>query len=81
MAKYKDYPDVVLARNLKKLCAEKNITQGQMGAICYKDRKAVNAWVNCVASPSAYSLKKICAYYGVSADELLGLRGEVNGKS
>ena len=70
----KNYPDATLAKNLKRLCAERNIKQAELARICDKERKTANAWVNCVSSPTAWDIKQICMRYNLSADELLGLR-------
>lgn len=68
-----DYPDVVTARRIKAVIAEKGLTQGEVAKATNRERKTVIAWVNCVTSPSAYCLKKFCVKYNVSADWILGL--------
>lgn len=70
-----NFPDPILARNIRRLLAERNITQQQFANCCEKERKAVSSWVNEYSSPSAWDLKQICLNYGVSADEMLGLKG------
>lgn len=78
-----NFPDPVLARNIRKLIAEKGITQKKFAECCQKERKAVLSWVNEYTSPSAWDLKQICIEYGVSADEMLGLNkkeGILHGK-
>lgn len=74
--KRKVYPDATLARNIKKILAEKNMTQRRLAEIVGKERKTINAWVNCLSSPSATEIKIICLEFRISADELLGLKGE-----
>ena len=69
-----NFPDPVLAKNLRKLVAEKNLTQKQLASCCGKERKAYLNWLNEYTSPSAWDLKQICITYGVSADEMLGLK-------
>lgn len=72
--KKKIYPDPVFARNLKKLLAEKRLTQERFANVLGKERKSVNNWINCLTAPTVTELKMICLEYGVSADEMLGIR-------
>lgn len=69
-----NFPDPVLAKNLRKLVAEKNLTQKQLARCCGKERKACLNWLNEYTSPSAWDLKQICITYRVSADKLLVLK-------
>lgn len=68
------YPDPELAKNLRKLCAERNILQSDLAACCVKEKKAAMHWLNEISSPTAWDLKQICITYGLSADEMLGLK-------
>lgn len=70
-----NFPDPMLATNIRKLIAERNLTQEQFATCCDKSRKAICSWVNEYSSPSAWDLKQICLTYRVSADEMLGLKG------
>lgn len=73
-------PDIIIANNIKTLIAERNITQEQLASCCGKSRKAAMHWVNGYSNPSAMDIKNICLNYGISADELLGIRRQ-NGNS
>lgn len=70
-----NYPDPVLADNIRALIQEKKITGKQLAATCNKERKSVTNWINCYSSPSAWDIIQICINYRVSADELLGIKG------
>lgn len=72
--KHRIYPDPVFARNLKKLLAEKNLTQKRVANMLGKERKSVSSWILGYTSPTVPELKQICLEYRVSADELLGLK-------
>ena len=76
--KRKQYPMLLLSRNLKRLCAEKNIKQKELAEICGKERKTASSWINCVSTPSAIDIYCICKRYNLSANELLGLKESEN---
>lgn len=67
------YPDPVIARNLKRLLAERNVTQVEVARMLNKDRKCVYSWVNCLTSPNTTDFKRLCLIFNISADELLGI--------
>ena len=69
-----NFPDPIVAENIKNLIKEKGLTQQQFADCVFKERKAICSWVNEYSSPSAWDLKRICLTYGVSADEMLGIQ-------
>lgn len=75
------YPDLVLAENIRKLMKEKKLSCRQLASVCGKERKSALNWANEVSGPSARDLKRICLAYGLSADEMLGIkRRDTNGE-
>lgn len=69
-----NFPDFILAENLRKLVSEKKLTHQDLASVCKKERKSALNWLNEYSSPSAWDLKQICLRYNLSADEMLGLK-------
>lgn len=67
-------PDKVIANNIKRICAEQNISQSDLGAICGKSFRSAHHWIHGASTPSAEDIKKICVALHLSADELLGIK-------
>lgn len=52
---------------------EPKINQVQLASLLYTSRTQVSRWEVGSAYPSLENLKRLCEYYSVSADYLLGL--------
>lgn len=59
-----------LSTNIEKLMKSKNLTQQQIAAICGVKQPSVNQWLK-TGSISKKNLMKLCAYFGLSPDDLL----------
>lgn len=64
----------VIAQNIRKLLAEKNITQEELANTCERHTRTAWCWANGRYVPNSEDIRKICIVYQVSADELLGIR-------
>jgi len=58
---------------LKQLRIENKISLRDLGCELKVDHSTISRWENGEISPSIIYLKKICLYFDVSADYLLGL--------
>lgn len=63
-----------LPEKLKELRKEKGISQKEVSAALGLTRNAFTNYENGYREPSLETLKKICRYFEVSADYLLGLK-------
>ncbi len=63
----------ILSERLKELRAEKGITQKQLSDAIGNAQSAIYYWESDKQEPSVSALKKLCEYFNVSADYLLGL--------
>lgn len=55
----------------KQLCKENGVTQKQALADMGMGRNSAQSWIN--GSPSLETLQKIAEYFGISADDVLGV--------
>ncbi len=62
----------MFSENIKKLRESQNLSQSQLADIVGTSRQCVSNWENGYAPPSLDSLTKICDYFNVSMDYLLG---------
>lgn len=58
---------------LKELRLEKGLTQKQLANEIGNVQSAIAYWENNKQEPTISALKKLCKYFGVSADYLIGL--------
>lgn len=64
------------AQKLKELRKEKDMTQCTVAKELYIGRKTWSNYENSLREPSLETLKKICLYFEISADYLLGISEE-----
>lgn len=58
---------------LQDLITDNDMTQEELAEIIGVHRKQIGRWINGQAEMGIDKLKKICQYYGVSADYILNL--------
>ena len=58
---------------LKELRKEKHLTQKQLAQVLQTTDDSIFSWEKGRSQPSIEMLQKICAYFSVSADYLLGI--------
>ncbi|MCI9561157.1 MAG: helix-turn-helix transcriptional regulator [Clostridia bacterium] len=63
-----------LAEKLKELRIEKGLSQREVSSALGMTRNAFTNYENGYREPSLENLKKICQFFDVSADYLLGLK-------
>jgi transcriptional regulator with XRE-family HTH domain len=63
-----------LAEKLKELRIEKGLSQREVSSALGMTRNAFTNYENGYREPSLDNLKKICQFFDVSADYLLGLK-------
>ena len=63
-----------LAEKLKELRIEKGLSQREVSSALGMSRNAFTNYENGYREPSLDNLKKICQFFDVSADYLLGLK-------
>lgn len=63
-----------LAEKLKELRIEKGLSQREVSSALGMTRNAFTNYENGYREPSLDNLKKICQFFNVSADYLLGLK-------
>ena len=61
---------------IKEVRIYKNLTQTQLGKILNVRNTTISAWEKDIAEPPYETLKKICVYFDVTSDYLLGLEDE-----
>ena len=66
---------------LKELRKEKNLTQKQLAEALNNAQSAIFYWETNKQEPTISALKKICLFFDVSADYLLGLEDETGSKT
>ena len=67
--------------SIKELRKEKNLTQKQLAEILDNAQSAIFYWETNKQEPTISALKKICLFFEVSADYLLGLEDETGSKT
>ena len=65
------------AENLKELLKENSISQSRLARAIGFSQRAVSKWVNAQAEPTETAIVACAHFFGVSADELLGLDEKV----
>lgn len=65
---------------IKELRIEKGLTQKQLAQIIENAQSAIVYWESDKQEPTISVLKKLCMYFDVSADYLLGLEDESGAK-
>lgn len=66
---------------LKELRKEKKLTQKELAKNLDSAQSAIFYWESNKQEPTISALKKICLFFGVSADYLLGLEDETGSKT
>lgn len=59
---------------IKELRKEKKLTQKQLADILEVDFRTVSFWESETYEPSIKQLIKLCVFFGVSADYIIGLK-------
>ena len=62
-----------IGSRIKKYREEQNISQEELALKIFVSRQTISNWENDMGEPPYETLKKICKYFEVSADFLLGL--------
>lgn len=65
---------------IKSLRIEKGLTQKELGDLIDQSQSAVYYWEANKQEPTISALKKLCAFFGVTADYLIGLEDELGNK-
>ena len=65
---------------IKSLRIEKGLTQKKLGDLIDQSQSAVYYWEANKQEPTIFALKKLCAFFGVTADYLIGLEDELGNK-
>lgn len=60
-------------RVIRELRKERNITQEQLAVAIDTTQDTISLWELNKSCPDAFYIVKLCKYFGVSADYLLGL--------
>ena len=63
----------IFAIRLKELRKEKNLTQKQLAEILQTTDDSIFSWEKGRSQPSIETIRKLCLFFGVSSDYLLGL--------
>lgn len=63
----------IVAERLKFLRSERNIGQNTLAKDLGLSNASISYWENAKQEPSAQAVYKLAAYFGVSADYILGL--------
>lgn len=64
----------LIYENIKRLCAEKNVTICSLEKSCGIANGTIGKWENKNSSPRVETLMKIANFFGVSLDELVNQR-------
>lgn len=67
-----------LGSRIATLRKQKNLTQEELGEKLNVSSQAVSKWENDISAPDVYSLPELSEILGVSVDELLGKKTEVD---
>ncbi|MFQ7034328.1 MAG: helix-turn-helix domain-containing protein [Candidatus Borkfalkia sp.] len=62
---------------LKELRIEKGLSQKELADLVDTSQSAIFYWENNQQEPKISSLKKLCIFFNVSADYLIGLEEEI----
>ncbi|MBQ8657812.1 MAG: helix-turn-helix transcriptional regulator [Clostridia bacterium] len=63
----------IFEQRLKELRKEKDFTQKQLAEVLQTTDDSIFSWEKGRSQPSIEMIRKICIFFGVSADYLLGL--------
>lgn len=64
--------EILFGERLKLLRLEKNLTQGQLAEALQTTQRRISYWEAAKIEPDLISIFKLCDYFGVSADYILG---------
>ena len=67
-----------LGEKLKRLRKERNLKQDELASVLNVDRTTVSNWERGQKQPSLDILVNLCSIYGISLDEMVGLKDENN---
>ena len=62
----------MFAKRLKELREEKGLSQPKIGAVVGLNYRTISQYERGICEPDFQTLKKLCDYFGVTADYLLG---------
>jgi len=65
------------AERLKKLRAEREISQAVLARVLKTYQQAIDKWERGIIMPSMDTIMQLCMYFGVTADYLIGLSDEI----
>ena len=66
---------------IRELRREKKLTQKELAQILDNAQSAITYWESNKQEPTISALKKLCVFFDVSADYLLGLEDETGAKT
>ena len=64
-------------QRLKELRLERNLTQKELAKILQTTDDSIFSWEKNRSQPSLEFLAKICLYFEISADYLIGIKNEI----
>ena len=67
--------DSVFAQRLRMLRAQSRLRQREVAVRIYVGQSTVSRWEGGTAEPRVSPLLRLCEFFGVSGDSLLGLKG------
>ena len=71
----------ILSLRIKELRKEKNLTQRQLAELLKTTDDSIFSWEKGRSQPSIDVIRKLCIFFDVSADYLLGLEDETGAKT
>ena len=63
---------ITFAENLKMLRENSKLTQQQLADALHTTQRKISYWESCKIEPDLENLWKICDYFDISIDELIG---------
>ncbi len=66
----------IFTQRLKELRKERGLTQKQLAEVLETTDDSIFSWEKGRSQPSIETLQKICNYFNVSADYLIGLKND-----
>lgn len=66
----------IFTQRLKELRKERGLTQKQLAEVLETADDSIFSWEKGRSQPSIETLQKICNYFNVSADYLIGLKND-----
>lgn len=69
---------LTFGEKLKNLREDRDLTQGELGNALQMTQRKISYIENNKCEPSLDDIRRICLYFGISADYLLGLPKDLN---